>query len=340
MQGAGRKWLVLGVSLAVSLGAIWLIFRDVDLAELGRQVEQADLRYIGLLMVLYPLAMVSRTVRFMRLLAEPVAFWRAFHIINIGYFFNATMPARLGEVARVVLVSREPGQTMGAGLSAASVDRLFDLIMALVCVGLGLVLLPQSEALPAQTRDTIGVLILAVLAAGVVVLFSPALHPLAMRLARLVVKPLPKRLAQVILTFASDTLDAMRAIAQPQRLLMVLGWTLTTWVVYVLYFYIGLYAFFEPPLALGLGFLITGFVAIGAAAPSLPGAVGVFQAAAVLALRTAGYATAPATGFAWLLWIFQIVVVIIAGVIGLSALSLRLGQLTKDIRQTSNEALH
>jgi hypothetical protein len=81
-----------------------------------------------------------------------------------------------------------------------------------------------------------------------------------------------------------------------------------------------------------VGFLVTGFVAVGIAAPSLPGAIGVFQAAAVLALGTAGYETGPSTGYAWALWVVQTVVTLLGGVIGLSAMSLSFGRLRKDMQ--------
>jgi hypothetical protein len=73
-------------------------------------------------------------------------------------------------------------------------------------------------------------------------------------------------------------------------------------------------------------------VAVGIAAPSLPGAIGVFQAAAVLALTTAGYPTGPATGYAWALWVSQTGVTLLGGVIGLSAMSLSFGGLRRDVQ--------
>jgi hypothetical protein len=326
------NWLPLLISALVSLGAVYLLFREVDLDELSSQIRGADYRWMSVIIITYPLSMLARAWRFKRIMKVNLHFWRCFHITNIGYLFNIMLPFRLGELVRVLLIRREPDQSAGAGLSGVSLERLFDLMFALTCVGVGLALLPESSSLPRETTSSLAFLILVTAVGIVLVLFAPRTHPYLVRLARFVFRPLPDAIGEKLVTFGEDTLESLRVISEPKRLLEVLFWSAMTWTTYVSFFYIGLLAFFENAPPIGMGFLVTGFVAVGIAAPSLPGAIGVFQAAAVLALTTAGYETGPATGYAWALWVSQTGVTLLGGVIGLSAMSLSFGGLRRDVQ--------
>ena len=126
-----RGWLAILLGVIFSLGAIALVFREVNGSEVWEQVRQADERYLIAMLSMYPIAMTVRAYRWRLLLHSRLAYWRGFHIINVGYFLNAVLPFRIGEFARILLVSREPEQNIGAGLSAGTGERLFDLLMAL-----------------------------------------------------------------------------------------------------------------------------------------------------------------------------------------------------------------
>lgn len=333
MNNSLKNMVLLGVGALVSLGAIGLLFAQVDIHEVIENIRQAEAAYILILLPLYPLSMYLRSVRWQHFLQAHLPFWRAFHITNIGYFFNAVLPLRLGEVVRILLMGREPNQSAGAGLSALTLERLLDLAFALMCIGIGLVLIPDSATLPAETTSTLGVLIVMTIIGGLGVVFLPRTHPLILRLLKWLSRPLPASLAQRGLKFAEDTLNGLRIIATPRRLLNTLSLSAILWATYYAFFYIGLFAFLDDTPAPGVGLLVTGFIALGIAAPSLPGAIGVFQAAAVLALTTAGYSTAIATSYSWTLWVIEIGAIVLGGIWGLSAMGLSLGGLTRQVRQ-------
>jgi hypothetical protein len=303
----------------------------VDIGEMLTQIGQADPRYLALMMTLYPLGMLMRAFRWGFLLEAPLGFWRGWHIVNIAYLFNTVLPFRLGEVTRILLMRREPGHSAGGAISATTLERLFDLMLALGCVGLGLILLPEEAALPRSTTQSFGVLIGLVMAGLAVVLFAPPLHPTLLRLWAVITGRLPY--GDKLYGLAEDTLANLRALADPKRLITLLGLSLATWACYISFFYIGLGGFFPTLPPLGVGILVTGITALGIAAPSLPGAIGVFQAAAVLALTAAGYDTTSATSYAWTLWLGQTVWLLAGGVMGLWGMSLSFGQLSHEVQQ-------
>jgi uncharacterized protein (TIRG00374 family) len=327
-----KRTIAFGLGLLISGVSVLFLFAQVPLSEVLAQMQKADPTTFVAMLATYPLAMFVRTWRWRLLLVEPLGYSRALHINNINYFFNTVLPFRIGELARVVLLSREPRQTIGAGVSSVTVERLFDLMMALACVALGLALSPLESALPSSTLNALGLFLLMSLVGLGGLLFLPIAHPFLLRLLTFFSRLLPVRLHPPLLKFAQDTLDTLRTIATPRRLPLLFAASLLTWVVYVAFFHIGLLSFFGSA-PLGLGILVTGLVALGIAAPSLPGAIGVFQAAAVLALSLVAYPTEVATSYAWALWLAQTSVILLGGVLGLSALSLNLAQFTGELRQ-------
>ncbi len=331
-----KSLLPLVLSAIFSIGAIGILFSQVNFEEVVENIRQAEAAYLLLLIGVYPFSMYIRSVRWQHFLQAHLPFWRAFHITNIGYFFNAVLPFRLGEVARILLMSREPQQSAGAGLSGITLERLLDLSIALLCVGVGLALLPEGAALSAETTSTLGVLIVLTIIGGMGLIFLPRTHPIILKVAKFFSRPLPDSLARRGLQFVEDTLNGLKIIATPRRLINTVALSFLTWLTYFVFFYVGLFAFLDHTPTIGVGFLVTGFIALGIAAPSLPGAIGVFQAAAVLALTTAGYDTTTATSYSWTLWIIEIGAIILGGIWGLSAMGLSLGGLTREIRQTSD----
>lgn len=324
----GRLGLL--VSLLFSVGAIALLFRQVNLSDLAEGIRNADPLYLALMMAIYPLGMLLRAYRWCWLLEAPLPFWRGFHIVNIAYLFNTVLPFRLGEVTRILLMGREPKHSAGEAISATTLERLFDLLIALGCVGMGLVLLPEEADLPRRTTNSIGILIGFVGVGMAVLLFAPPLYPFFLRVLTLLTSRIPY--GDSIYRLADDTLTNLRHLATPSRLLTTLGLSLLTWAGYICFFYLGLGAFFPSLPPLGVGFLVMGITALGIAAPSLPGAIGVFQAAAVLALNTAGYDTTIATSYAWTIWLGQTVWLLLGGVIGLWGMSLSFGELRQEVR--------
>ncbi|NJL92852.1 MAG: flippase-like domain-containing protein [Anaerolineae bacterium] len=329
-----RSLIMLGIGALISVGAILLLFSQVELDAFAGHMRGADQRYIAGMVALYFVSTLLRGLRWQTVLVGKLTFWRGYHIVNVGFLLNAIFPFRLGELARVVLMSREPGQNAGSGLSAVALERLLDSIFALLAVGLGLLLLPERAALPPETTFTLGAVLVLALVGVLVVLFLPSTHPLFLSIARFFLKPLPDGLAARLLGFVQDTLEGLRVLADPRRLAISLLASLVLWLTYYGYMQLGLYAFLGdavPPLEVGL--LILGFVAFGGAAPSLPGAVGIFQAAAVLALTTAGYDdTSLTTSYAWGIWVPQIMLLITVGMVSLYVLGLSLVGLTREVQ--------
>src|SRR5262249_32904435 len=63
----------------------------------------------------------------------------------VGYGLNAIMPARLGELFRAEFVKKDLGLSRASTLSSIVVERLFDSLTVIGCLGLGLLLATRQE---------------------------------------------------------------------------------------------------------------------------------------------------------------------------------------------------
>lgn len=326
-----RKWFSVLLGAVISLAALGLVLTQVNLRTFVGHLHKADLRWLIGMTLFYVVVMVLRACRWQRLLNDSIPLERAFHILNISYLFNAILPLRLGEVARIILVGREPRQNAATALSALTLERLLDMLFALLCVGAGLILLPENSALPAHTSSTLGVVLLITLIGAIALASLKRTHALLLRLWRWMLLPVPAKWANQLATFAEDALNSLQGMAEPRRFARSLFWSGILWLGYLLYYQMGLYAFMPGSPSPGVALLVVGFISLGAAVPSLPGAIGIFQAAAILALTLNHYDASIAVSYAWGVWVPQTVLIIGIGALSLWATGLSFHHLTDDI---------
>jgi uncharacterized membrane protein YbhN (UPF0104 family) len=106
--------------------------------------------------------------------------------------------------------------------------------------------------------------------------------------------------------------DGLVILTDGRLFLSALGWMGLNWLTGILQYYLFLLAFFPQPNFLW-AFFALGVGALGIAAPSSPGAIGVYEAVLVGALVVLGLDASPATAFALSM---HIVSYLVTGLIG------------------------
>ena len=206
------------------------------------------------------------------------------HSIAMGFMANNILPFRMGEVVRVVSVSRLGNVGLGASASSVAVERIFDglALVLLLTVALFTSNIPEEvlsgAVLPTQAATYIGAMFGVALVAGIMVVAFP--KP-AERLIQLVVRS-PKWSAKLV-GILEDLRQGMEALRSPARILGVALWSVGLWLVNALSFYVAFLAF-DIPVNFAGALLMQGVLAIGISVPSAPGYVGVFEFAIVLVL--------------------------------------------------------
>ena len=125
------------VGLPISALFLWLALRGADLGEAVRHIREADMALVALAGIVLMFGIWLRAVRW-RILLKPLGrttLTQSFAALTIGYLANNALPARLGEIVRVVILHRDAGIPRAGSLGTILVERLFDVLTLLLLLG-------------------------------------------------------------------------------------------------------------------------------------------------------------------------------------------------------------
>lgn len=317
--------------LVVSVAALAVVFSMLDLRKFGQALLQADLRFLLAGALISLLWLVIRGFVWRTLLQNKASYRDSFFTVNEGYLLNNILPFRLGEIARAFLMGRKAGLDFWQVIPSILIERALDLAIA---VGLFLCTLPFVIGVSWAKQAAVGTGI--VVLAGLIMIYLLARNrqrvldwiDQAGQRYRVV-----KRLAgrRVIAFF-----DGLVILTDGRLFLKALSWEGLNWLIGILQYYLFLRAFFPHPNLLWALFAL-GVGALGIAAPSSPGAIGVYEAVLVGALIVFGLDASLATAYALSM---HIISYLLTGLIGgyglykdgesLSSLYTRLGKMKSE----------
>ena len=226
----------------------------------------------------------------------------------IGYLFNNVLPARAGEAARVVTLGRRADIPVAEVVATVVVERIFDVFALLVIFFVAQPWLPHVSWIRGAA---IAAIVLAVaIAAAVVVLTVWGERPL-----RVLLRPaarLPFVSAERVERAAGELMLGLAGLRRHGVALAALGLTALAWTLSALTAWLALKAF---PLHLGFdaGVLVMSAVGLSMVLPAPPAALGVFEAATVLALHAYGISHGRALPYALVLHAINFFPFILAG---------------------------
>ena len=278
--------------LIVSLAALVVVFSLLDLRKFWQALLQADLRFLLAGALVSLLWLFIRGFVWRTLLQDKASYRDSFFTINEGYLLNNILPFRLGEIARAFLMARKARLDFWQVVPSILIERALDLSFA---VGLFLCTLPFVVGISWAKQAAMGIGIVVLLGLGAIYLLARNRVFVSGWLDRVgqrhgVVKKLAGRRVNAFF-------DGLAIITDGRLFLKALGWESLNWIAGILQYYLFLWAFFPQPELLWALFAL-GVGALGIAAPSSPGAIGVFEAVLVGALVVFGLDASPATAYA------------------------------------------
>lgn len=310
-----KRRLRLLAGIAISVVCLYLVFRSIDWHTLWTVYREADYLYVVPAILILAFTSVARAFRWHTLMypEQTVSIRKLFNFVNIGYLFNGILPAKIGELVRGYLVGRHVSGGIAQGLSTLLVERLMDVLAVVVL----LVLLIPFVALPAWiTRGGLIFGVVAIVGVGGLVVLARfgdrGLEWVWRYLGRLPVVGHPK-----VKTTLSNILVGLRVLSVPRLVPGILGWTVAVWVGYALFNYVLLFAFGLGELSFTAAAFVLCATGFGMMVPSSPGAIGVFEGAAVLALGVYGIDSSRAFGYAFGLHMLTNLQLIVMGLLGL-----------------------
>jgi len=271
----GRGQILIGI--LVSLAVLSVLIYFVDWGEFITALNQADYSYLLPATLIYLFGLATRAKAWHTILGERPSLKQVFLTMNSGYLLNNTLPFRLGEFGRALLLGRR-GLGFWHVFSTILIERAFDMVIAL---GLLLGTLPFVWR-ATQARQT------AFLVAGIVLVGLVVLYLLAHNQERVlsslnrIMARWPELSAKVGQRIRSFT-TGLAALRDFNRFIRSLLWMTTTWLLTLSTQYLLLRAFIPESRFLWAAFIL-GVTAMGVALPSSPGYLGVYEAAIVGAL--------------------------------------------------------
>jgi uncharacterized protein (TIRG00374 family) len=333
-----RRWLLLGLGLAISLLFLWfawLAVRELELAEITASLREADYLWLIPGVGVYFISVWFRSWRWGFLLrgSKQVSANRLFPIVVIGYMGNDILPFRMGELLRAFVLWRKEGINVGTTFTTAILERLFDGLTMVLFVLVGLLFIPMSSSLN---------LLVSVASAAFVgalgVFLALALQPeLMKKVARAVIERLiPERVRPALLGFVEGIVAGLESLRSGRDVLVLFGTTLIVWLLETLKYWLVSFAFHDLELTYASILLMGGAVNLLTALPSLPGYIGTFETG-IQILVGIGAPPAAAGSYILVLHAILLIPVTLLGLVFMALEGIRWAEIRglEDLRTTS-----
>jgi uncharacterized protein (TIRG00374 family) len=305
-RGARLGLIWLGV--AVSAFFLYLAVRNVRPSEVWDALEASNYWWTIPSIALLLAAQVVRALRWQYLFAAATRppYRPVLGATLLGQCFNNILPARAGEVARVLALHRTAGTSRAETASTVVVERLYDMLVLLALLFVFVPWLPPVTWL--HTAAILAIVLFAATVSTVVVLLRWGERPFLVVLSRVPLVSL-ERAERAAASFVRGAASLREPrLAATALLLTAVSWiplALSTWML-IVGFHLGL-----SPVA---GLLVTIATGLSLVLPSSPGAVGVFEAAALVGLKAYGIGKSDALSFALVLHAVNFFPYVLAGV--------------------------
>lgn len=297
--------------LAVTVLFSYIALRGVRLGETWHALRSSDYRWLLPALLALGLALGARALRWRALFAPgrrpPLG--AVSNAMMLGYLYNNILPARSGEVARVVVLSRRSRAQPVEIVGTAVLERLYDVLGILVIFFIAEPWLPRVGWLgPAAIAA--GVLAVAIAATALVLaIYGEG----ALRLLLRPLRRLPRLSNERLERTAAELTHGLSGLRHPGVAFLGLFWTIVAWLLTAVLAYLVSVAF-HLHLPFACGVLVTVAVGLAMILPSAPAAVGVFEGAALIGLKVYGLTSSAALPYALVLHLVNFLPFIVVGI--------------------------
>jgi uncharacterized protein (TIRG00374 family) len=306
MSGAALSWAGLGISALFA----YLAVRHVDFQNVWHGLRASNYWWLLPAFAMLDVAVLVKAERWRYMFSretrpetQPVV-----AALLIGYFFNSVLPARAGEAARVLALNRRAGTSVAEGGATVVLERAYDIFCLLLLLFVTVPWLPSISWLRAAA--VLGIIVAAGLAAGIVVLALWGVRPIHLALRPLHRLPF---LASERIDHIGDRIGAgLAAVRQPRLVAAALALTTVGWLALALSAWFVMRGF-HLGLPFAAALLVVVATNVAQILPSSPAAVGVFEAATVVALRPYHVSDSRALSYALVLHALNFLPYIVAG---------------------------
>ncbi len=296
------------VVLTVVFGYIALT--NINLTLAWKALQSTDYWWIAAALVAFGVGNVARALRWRSLFARgrrpPIG--PVLDATMVGYLYNNIMPARVGEAARVVVLTQRSSTAPVEIVGTVVVERMYDVLVILVIFFAAEPWLAHVSWF--GTAAVAAIVLAALIATAAIVLTIYGDRPV-----RLLLRPLKRHArfsGERIERIASELTHGLSGLRDWEVALEAFLWSIAAWMLTAVCSYLVSLAFhLHVPFSCAL--LVAVAVGLSMILPSPPAAVGVFEAAALVALKAYGIPYSSALPYALVLHLVNFVPFVLVG---------------------------
>jgi uncharacterized protein (TIRG00374 family) len=294
MPGAALSW----AGLAISALFAYLAVRHVDFQNVWRGLRASNYWWLLPAFAMLAAAILLKAVRWRYLFTRETrpAAGAVVSALLIGYFFNSVLPARAGEAARVLALNRRAGTSRAEAAATVVLERAYDILCLLLLLFVAIPWLPSISWLHAAA--VLGIIVATGLTVAILILAFWEVRPV-----HLVLRPLHRLpfIASERIKHIGDRIgEGLAGARQPRLVVAALTWTTIGWLAAALSTWFVMRGF-HLGLPFAAALLVVVATNVAQILPSSPAAVGVFEAATLVALRPYDVSDSRALSYA-LVW--------------------------------------
>ena len=332
--------LSLIIGILVSAIALYVVFRNVPLGELMAYLATVNYWWVIPSVVVTVLSFWVRVIRWQLLLSpfKRTGFWSAHHPLMIGFMINCVLPGRAGELARPAVFYKREQVPFSKVLATVGAERVFDVVVLLLCFAVVLATVEIKPSLNMTFGDyqlnkasleMVGMRTLQlclVLIAGIVLVSIRQTHKIIRRtilgLPRLLFftsrefkDKIRERLFVKLVHIFDNIAAGLDLLKSPKKVILCLGLSFIVWGMQGASYYV---------ITIGCPVIDLSFLEVFAmmiilcffiSLPSAPGFWGLWEAGGVFGLLIFGVSATEARGYTLLNHVFQMLPVILVGLI-------------------------
>jgi glycosyltransferase 2 family protein len=298
------------VMVVVTLLFSYIAFSDINLSLAWRALRRSDYWWLTTALIVFGLGNVARALRWRSLFSHgrrpPMV--TVANAMMVGYLYNNIMPARAGEAARVVVLTQRSTTAPVEIVGTVLLERLYDVLAILAIFFAAEPWLPHVSWFGAAALAALVLIVLIACAATMLAVYGD--RPL-----RLLLRPLGRlslfsgeRLERTIVELVHG-LSGLRRLGSA---IEAFAWTIAAWLLTALCAYCVSLAF-NLKLPFACSVLVAVAIGLAMILPSPPAAVGVFEGAALIALRAYGTPHSSALSYAVVLHLINFAPFVIVG---------------------------
>ncbi len=281
-----RRWQ-LWVGLAISAVFLYLALRKLNLPDVWSNIQHAHYWWLIPGVAIYFVGVWARTWRWHYMLRaiKPIPLARLFPVVCIGYMGNNIYPLRSGELLRAYVLRRKESVAISASLATILVERIFDGVIMLLFVFVGLPLVPS---IPSDWRRFV-ILFSLLFFGALAVFFVVAASPKRSRAVYtwIIDRLLPQRLREPVRGFADRFMEGLYFLRSGRDVAMIFVTSLVVWLAETAKYWFVMHAF-NFQVSFFVLMLMNGVVNLFTTIPSAPGYVGTFDAPGIRVLQAFG----------------------------------------------------